>query len=147
MKSEIMFSIVVISVSILALVVSISFVFSRGGIIDTIKKEREIAYLKEQVVRLEKMNQDKKKQLEMLKNDVEYRKSITKGLGIDVEEGEYVFRFEDYKGNVIIDSQKPQSLFIDKISLFIAVIFSIQVLVFLLILSRYVIRTIKDNRN
>lgn len=70
-----------------------SFTFSKGGIFDTVEKEKQIAVLKAQIQKLEKLNAEKRSQLERLKTDEDYRKSIVKGLGVEIGEDEYIFRF------------------------------------------------------
>ncbi|MEN2998849.1 MAG: septum formation initiator family protein [Brevinematia bacterium] len=78
-----------------------SLIFSKGGILDSLKKERRVEDLKKQVRDLELSNLEKQKRIEMLKNDREYLDSIVKGFGINIKENEYIFRFDDAKRNTL----------------------------------------------
>lgn len=73
---------------------------------DTIQKGEEISQLREEVLKMERLNNEKSEQIKKLKSDENYRKSVVKGLGFEVDEGEYVFRFEkNTSDRLLIDSK------------------------------------------
>lgn len=79
-----------------------SFVFSSGGVLDTFMKEAELKKLRANIEKVKEDNKRKAQIIHMIKNDKGFRESLVKGLGINISEGEYVFRFpqsEKYLGN------------------------------------------------
>ncbi|MCS7299353.1 MAG: septum formation initiator family protein [Spirochaetia bacterium] len=102
-NAPIIFTIVLSTIFVILLT---SFIFSRGGVMDTIQKGEEISQLREEVLKMERLNNEKSEQIKKLKSDENYRKSVVKGLGFEVDEGEYVFRFEkNTSDRLLIDSK------------------------------------------
>lgn len=96
-----------ILITILTILLAFSFTFSKGGIIDTIEKEKRILELKKQIKELQESNNQKRKQIELLKTNPDYKNSIVKGLGIEIDNNEYVFRF-DQSSKTDISPLNPQ---------------------------------------
>ncbi len=108
-----------------------SFTFSKGGIIDTIEKEKNIRDLKSKIEKLKTENKQKQKQIEMLNKNEDYRKSIIKGLGIEIEENEYIFRFNSK--NSLPANQEKIEYQSQKILSFIIPMFILQIIIITLI--------------
>lgn len=97
-------------ITIMTIILAFSFTFSKGGIIDTIEKEKRISELKRQIKELEESNKQKKHQIELLKTNPDYKNSIIKGLGMEIENNEYVFRFEQFnKTDVKLNNTQKES--------------------------------------
>ncbi|MFN4245695.1 MAG: FtsB family cell division protein [Brevinematia bacterium] len=118
-------------ISLLTILLIFSFTFSKGGIIDTIEKEKKIYEMEKQVKELKIRNKAKQEQLEMLKKDQDYRKSLAKGLGVEVNDSEYVFRFNNYSDNKTIQNKTEYN--IQNISTLLLWIFIIQTILIIMI--------------
>jgi cell division protein FtsB len=81
-----------ISLLLLSFVLLVFFIFGPNGIIDTYKKQEQIAQLKEKIEKLEEQNQTKKEMIKALKSS-NSKEVYTKGIGLNLSEGEYVFKF------------------------------------------------------
>lgn len=104
------FLLTIILITIMTIILAFSFTFSKGGIIDTIEKEKRISELKKQIKELEESNKHKKHQIELLKTNPDYKNSIIKGLGMEIENNEYVFRFEQFnKTDVKLNNTQKES--------------------------------------
>ncbi|MGC8766379.1 MAG: hypothetical protein ACP5PT_02710 [Brevinematia bacterium] len=110
----------------LSLIVFTSFVFSKGGILDTFNKEMQIKELKDRIEMIKNDNKQKKEIIDKIKTDEGFRESLIKGLGINISEGEYVFKFFDQKDNIDLKSVSNQNhiflYFIFSLSLFFIIV-------------------------
>lgn len=131
-NAPIIFTIVLSTIFVMLLA---SFIFSRGGIIDTIQKVEDISRLREEVLNVERLNHEKAEQIRKLKSDENYRKSVIKGLGFEVDEGEYVFRFEKNTGDRLLTDLKHQKN-TDNILTFLVVLIVFQLIIFAVVSFR-----------
>lgn len=131
-NAPIIFTIVLSTIFVMLLA---SFIFSRGGIIDTIQKVEDISRLREEVLKVERLNHEKAEQIRKLKSDENYRKSVIKGLGFEVDEGEYVFRFEKNTGDRLLTDLKHQKN-TDNILTFLVVLIVFQLIIFAVVSFR-----------
>lgn len=124
--------------SIMFVILLASFIFSRGGVIDTIQKVEQISQIKDEILRMEKLNNEKAEKVRKLKSDENYRKSVVKGLGFEVDEGEYVFRFEKNDSEQLLINPRHQKNTTDIVMFLIALII-LQLIVFVIVGVRMIL--------
>lgn len=132
MNEDIVPVIFTVILSTMFVILLVSFIFSRGGVMDTIQKGEEISQLREEILKMERLNNEKSEQIRKLKSDEDYRKSVVKGLGFEVDEDEYVFRFEKntFK-ELLIDSEHHKNT--NNMVTFLIVLIVFQLIVFIVV--------------
>lgn len=133
MSSDKILFFVSFSITVFVIVMVMSFAFSKGGIIDTIQKEKRISELKHYVKELETLNEQKKRQIDMLKKNEEYRKSIVKGLGVEIEDNEYVFRFDKKEEKPLVEEKDNIKIITIAVIVIIMILLTIQLVVLTLL--------------
>lgn len=124
---------------VFSIFIFISFIFSSGGIVDTFRKETQVRETKNAI---EKIKEDNKKKLEIInriKNDKDFKESLIKGLGININDGEYVFRFyqnEDIYSTKNDSNKNNSNSFLYLILLVSFVFIFIQVIIIVVMLNR-----------
>jgi len=132
MRIRLLFGIVSLLVSFLILVL---FILGPNGIVDTYKKQEKIKYLNQKIAEIKEQNKHKKEVVENLKNS-DLKKIYIKGIGLDLGEGEYVFKFDNGDLQKIqTDTKAPQDETIMIIFIFVIIITFLQILLAIFLLK------------
>jgi ATP-dependent Zn protease len=132
MRIRLLFGIVSLLVSFLILVL---FILGPNGIVDTYKKQEKIKYLNQKIAEIKEQNKHKKEVVENLKNS-DLKKIYIKGIGLDLGEGEYVFKFDNGDPQKIqTDTKAPQDQTIMIIFIFVIIITFLQILLAIFLLK------------
>jgi len=132
MRIRLLFGIVSLLVSFLILVL---FILGPNGIVDTYKKQEKIKYLNQKIAEIKEQNKHKKEVVENLKNS-DLKKIYIKGIGLDLSEGEYVFKFDNGDLQKIqTDTKAPQDETIMIIFIFVIIITFLQILLAIFLLK------------